>query len=131
MPDVLEFDLRSRGAVSLADESAVKAIWRLEDIVSKFNEVFSVGFDLFEQYCERGSFPITDYKFCHFADRLRALLHSSAHLMEAAALCKQDGYEVQGARTLASHIRRGVVILNEDDFATEMAFLNIDSEAGE
>lgn len=128
MSTLQDFDLRVRGVVNLTeswrhDTASLRLVWKIEDVVAQFRETYRLAFDLFEDYCERGSFPNPSVTFDYFAGVLEDFVKATRELVEFAQAPPFGDYAVDGLVALKQELQRAVEILEEDDYATGMAML--------
>lgn len=130
MSTLQDFDLRSRGVIDLSESwklerEDVCAIWRIEDVVAEYSELLEFAVDIFDDYCRRGEFPNPAVRFSYFADILSKTLAAARQLSERAKAKADEGQPIDGLAALERHIAKVQAILDEDNFAYDMAMLNL------
>ena len=130
--DYRDFDLMSRGLLQVtaqwkADHSWVGVVWQLQDVVEVFNDLFPRAFAIFDRYCAGDSLP---YTFDHLSQTIQAMTSTADEVvLECDKIAAQ--HKLNGVDSLKAHLVRAQAILDEDSFATDMAFLNFREEKQE
>lgn len=129
---VRDFDLRSRGAVSVveqwkADHEDVRAVWGIEDLISEYNALFLQGRQLLASYQQTGQFPHSPIRFSHFSEMIERFVRAAVEVDTLVATVESHEYNVQGAADFRAHIAFFQHVLEEDRFATD-AFLTDNSD---
>jgi hypothetical protein len=125
--DLQDFDLRCQGAYRLAEEwqasPQLKVVWLLEDILEVYNELLPRVIETYEEYCETGRLP-ERLSLSIVLEQLRGLAHHGGNLLRIVGEAPAGGFDVNGVATLRRHVEVAKEILRDEDYATDMSFLN-------
>lgn len=124
--ELQDFDLRCRGAYKVAEDwqasSQLRAVWALEDLVSLYNEFLTSVTAVYDGYCKTGKLP-EKASIGMVLEHLRGLSIHGKTLIQLAGVKPADEF-VAAVAELQSNIANAQEILREEDYATDMSFLN-------
>ncbi|HEX7449925.1 MAG TPA: hypothetical protein VF306_20360 [Pirellulales bacterium] len=124
---IKEFDLQAKGVVKLVEcwkqhHAAVRAVWKIEDLVNEWLRLSQTASELFAHYCEHAQFPNSSATFSYFISVVEEAARCGAELDDIAGMFETQGYQVTGADKLRERIDQLREIVSEDRFATDAAF---------
>jgi len=125
-----EFDIKSRGCVDLVEEwrkdhDAVRATWRIEDLVTSYLACYDAFDVAFEHYCENGKFPSPSFRFSFYIAAAKRLLEG-ADILESFIRDSEDkSHPVDGSVEFRARTGRVKAIVDEDNFATDAALAGL------
>jgi hypothetical protein len=124
--ELQDFDLRCRGAYKVAEDwqasPQLRAVWALEDVVALYNEFLPSAIAVYDNYCKTGKLPEKG-TIGMVLDHLRGLSIHGKKLIQLAGKKPADTL-VATVAELQSNIANAQEILREEDYATDMSFLN-------
>lgn len=122
-----DFDLRCRGAYQLAESwqasPQLKLVWKLEDIVSLYNEYLPKVIAAYESYCKTGIFSGEGTLVMNLY-QVREFARHGKNLLEIADKEPASHFVVAGVEDLRRYVAAANQIVSEEDFATNMSLLN-------
>lgn len=122
-----DFDIHARGVVSLvetwkSEHTAVRGVWRLEDLTAEWIKLAAKAHELRACYCEHGQFPNSGATYSYFVEVLDEAAKCGRDLDGLVRMFEGEGHEVAGADALRRGIDKFQEVIDEDRFATNASF---------
>lgn len=124
---IKDFDVHAKGVARLVESwkerhAAVRALWRLEDLVGEWLRLFATAGEIFAYYCEHGQFFNAEATFSYFVDILEETVRCGGEVDDLVCMFETQGYSVDRTDELRRGITKLQDIVEEDRFATNAAF---------
>jgi hypothetical protein len=124
---IKEFDVHARGVANLvktwkSQYAAVRAAWKLEDLIAEWMQLAESAKELFAYYCDHAHFPSSNATFSYFVELVDETVGCGAELGDLVRMFETEGYKVDRAEELCRDVARLQEVVEEDQFATQMAF---------